>query len=406
MKELLPFEKALRVIVGSVPSLSAERVSPIEAVGRVLASDVRAPEDLPRFPMSAMDGYIVPRRIYEAIERDGQATARVKGKIRAGSSSYTGPIGLSDVARIFTGGEVPRWAVSVVMQEQCERTGDSVTIRGPVKAAEHIRDAGGDVSCGCVVIDKGETIHPPHVALLSALGVDSVEVGRLPSIGLVVTGAEIAEGPDPEPGGIRDSNGPTIEAVAGLCGAGEFRRLWADDTRESIATAVSELLGEVDVLCVSGGVSVGDYDVVKEVLEDMGVRRVFWRVAQRPGKPLYFGLYGDRPVFGIPGNPASTLVTFLAHIWPALQSMQGSSSPFSRKDTILDEDAGKPTGFLVMLRGRLHADGVESRVVPVQGQESHMMLSFARSNCLILCPPQYAVVPRGTRVEVIPFPWA
>lgn len=406
MDDLIPFDEARRLVVDGTPVLPAERVGPVDGSGRFLARDVSAPEDLPRFPISAMDGYALPETLRETIKNQGSATARVVGEVPAGSAGHRGPVGPSDCVRIFTGGVVPSWAGAVVMQEQCTRAGDMVTIAGPVRSGHYIRGAGGDVSEGQVILTAGRSLAPPDVALLTALGVENVQVGRRPSVGLVVTGSEIAEGTSLEPGQIRDSNGPTLETAARACGAGSIHRAVTGDSRESTATTLAGLLGEVDLLCVSGGVSVGDYDIVKEVLEDLGVTRVFWRVAERPGKPLYFGLHGDRPVLGLPGNPASALATFLAHGWPCLRKMQGAAEPLVTGRARLRAEAVKQAGFTAMLRGRRSHDGPLTLVETAGGQDSHLMTSFAASDCLMLVPPEYSTAPVGTELDVIPYPWA
>ena len=399
MDELIPFDEARRQVLDGTPVLPAERVGPVDAVGRFLARDVSAPEDLPRYPISAMDGYAIPETLRTAIENGGSATARVVGEVPAGSAGHRGPVGPSECVRIFTGGIVPSWASAVVMQEQCTRSGDNVTVAGPVRGGHYIREAGGDVKEGQVILTAGRSLAPPDVALLSALGVGNVQVGRCPSVGLVVTGSEITDGKDLEPGRIRDSNGPTLETAARACGAGSVHRAVTAHT-------LAGLLGEVDLLCVSGGVSVGDYDIVKEVLEDLGVTRMFWRVAERPGKPLYFGVHGDRPVLGLPGNPASALATFLAHAWPCLRKMQGAAEPFVTRRARLTAEAVKQAGFTAMLRGRRSYNGPETLVETAGGQDSHLMTSFAASDCLMLVPPDYSTVPAGTELDVIPYPWA
>lgn len=405
MDDLIPFDEARRIVIDHTPVLLAERVVPVHAVGRFMARDITSPEDLPRNPISAMDGYALPAALVDIILQHDSGEARVVGEVAAGSSGHRGPVGPSDCVRIFTGGMVPGWAKAVVMQEQCSRHGNDVTIRGPVEVGQYIRKSGGDVKAGQIVLSRGDPFLPPCVAIASALGIDTISVGRQPVVGILVTGSEIQAGPDLQPGQIRDSNGPTLEAAATACGAASVHRVDADDTKSGTAGALSALLGEVDVLCVSGGVSVGDYDIVKEVLEELGVLRVFWRVAQRPGKPLYFGLNGEQPVFGLPGNPASALATFLAHVWPVLRKLQGASEPHVTRRAVLAQNERKHEGFTAMLRGRRSFDGPVTRVETAGGQDSHLMTSFAASDCLILGPPEYTTIPKDTEVDVIPYPW-
>ncbi|MBM4397049.1 MAG: molybdopterin molybdotransferase MoeA [Deltaproteobacteria bacterium] len=407
---LLPFDDAVRAVLDAVAPLADEEVAATDATGRVLAEDVVAPEDLPRAAVSAMDGYALPGPAIEALAGGDAVALRVVGEVAAGSGGHPGPVGAREAVRIFTGAVVPAWAAAVVEQERCERSGDGVTVRGPVREAANVRPAGGDVRAGDPVLARGDVAGPPGVALLSALGVERVRVARRPAVAVVVTGSEIADGADLPPGRIRDSNGPALRAAAPSCGAGPVTLLRAADARDALASALGAALRDADLVCVSGGVSVGDHDLVKEVAEGLGVRRVFWGVAQRPGKPLYFGVFpgslGPVPVLGLPGNPASSLACFLAYAWPAIRRVQGVSPECVRARAVLSSPARKPAGLAAMLRGRRRPGGALAHVEVAASQDSHLLLPFARADCLVLLPPGSAEVPAGTEVDVIPFPWA
>jgi molybdopterin molybdotransferase len=402
----LPFEAARDTILAAVEPLPTERVRALDAAGRTLAADVVAPEDLPRFAISAMDGYAIPADVLHALVSAGGVQARLAGEIAAGSPEPNTAPAPGEVLRIFTGGAVPAWTAAVVMQEQGERTGDAVVLRGPVSEGQHIRLAGGDVRAGAIVLRSGARIHPPDVALLAALGVAEVAVGRRPRVGVITTGAELSDDADPRPGQIRDSNAPMLEAAARACGAGEVRRDRAGDSQQEIEAAASGLLGRVDALCISGGVSVGDHDHVKAALAALGVARVFWRVAQRPGKPFYFGTWRATPVFGLPGNPASSLATFLALVWPALRRLEGLEPAVVRRRARLTAAATKARGLTAFLRGRTLPGSVDRLVEPSGDQDSHLIRSFSAADCLIVCPPHAETLAPGVEVDVLPFPWA
>ncbi len=403
---LLPFEDAIDRLLEVARPLPAEEVALSCAAGRVLARPLLAPEDVPASPISAMDGYAVPEAVFGAIRDGGEFRARVAGEVPAGQPWTGGFPGDDAVLRIFTGGVVPPWAAAVVMQEQAVREGEVVTLRGPVKDRAYIRDAGSDVRAGEEVLAAGTGLTPPALGLLASLGVETVSVRRRPRVGILVTGSEVvAQGPV-RVGQVRDSNGPALEAAARACGAGEVYRTTVPDDPEVARAAVRDLIPRVDLLLTSGGVSVGDYDFLRDVLESMGTARLFWRVAQRPGKPLYAGTLEGRLVLGLPGNPASALATFLCHAWPVLRRMLGVHPERVRVGAVMGAPARKASGFTAMLRARRRQDGPRVLVETTGPQESHQMLPFARADCLILGPPDREVLEPGLEVEVVPFPWA
>lgn len=404
-KDLLPFEDAIDRILDAVTPLPPEDVPLASAAGRVLARAVRAPEHVPAHAISAMDGYAIPEVVLQAIRDGGEARARVVGEVAAGRP-WAGEIPPEGaVLRIFTGGVVPAWASAVVKQEQAAREGDVVTLRGPVKERAYIRDAGSDVRAGEEVLSPGSLVTPAAIGLLASLGAGTVTVGARPTVGIVVTGSEVIAGGPPGAGQVRDSNGPALEAAARACGAGHVLRATAPDDPDALRAAVGDVGPRVDLLLTSGGVSVGDHDLMRDVLESMGARRLFWRVAERPGKPLYAAILDGRLVLGLPGNPASALATFLCHAWPALRRMQGSAPERVRSRAVMASPATKAPGFTAMLRGRRRQEGARVLVETSGPQESHQMLPFARADCLILGPPDREVLDAGLEVEVVPFPW-
>lgn len=405
MKDLMAFEEATDLILGTVTPLPPEDVPLPLAAGRVLARAVRAPVSVPAHPISAMDGYAVPEPVWRAIRDGGEVRARVAGEVAAGHP-WSGEAPPEDaVLRIFTGGVVPPWTVAVVMQEQAHREGDIVTLHGPVKERAYIRDAGSDVRAGEEVLRAGTHLTPPGVGLLASLGFETVQVGARPRVGVIVSGSEVVTGGPPGVGQVRDSNGPALEAAARACGAGEVVRATAPDDPGAMRAVVQDLAPGVDLLLTSGGVSVGDHDLMRDVLESLGARRLFWRVAQRPGKPLYAATLDGRPVLGLPGNPASALATFLCHGWPVLRRLQGALPERVRSRAVMASAATKAPGFTTMLRGRRRQEGARVLVETSGPQESHQMLPFARADCLILGPPDRAVLEAGQEVEVVPFPW-
>lgn len=403
---LIPFEEAIDLVLDAVSPLEAEVVGLEAAVGRIVAQDVRAPKDVPAFPISAMDGYAIPEAVFKEIVEKGEARARVVGEVAAGAPWQGGELGGGEVLRIFTGGLVPPWAACIVMQEQASRKGDEVLLRGPVKPRAYIRDAGSDVKVGEEVIRAGTALTPPHIGLLVSLGFEEVSVRARPKVGILVTGNEIVQKGPLGAGQIRDSNGPTIGAAAVLCGARDVIRRTARDDMDALQEAVQEMMPLVDLLLCTGGVSVGDYDYLREAVESLGARRILWRVAQRPGKPLYAATLDKKLILGLPGNPASALATFLCYGWPVLRKMQGATPYRVRSRALMASPAKKAAGFTAMLRGRRFLQGPKVLAEITGPQESHQILPFARADCLILGPPDYEVLEPGLEVEVVPFPWA
>lgn len=401
----LSFDEATDAILSRVNAMPPETVGLTESPGRVLAEPVTAPEDIPAHASSAMDGYGLPRSLLIALWDGDRVTARVVGEVAAGVPGFEDAPGADAVIRIFTGGVVPAWVVAVLPQEQARRDGGRVVMEGPLSDGANIRGAGSDIHAGDTALAPGVSLHPPAIAVLASLGIERVVVGARPRVGILVTGTELVGGGPLRAGQIRDSNGPTLAAAARVCGAGIVHLDRVPDDPVFLRAAVENLLSRVDLLLTSGGVSVGDHDLVKETLEDLGVQRILWGVAQRPGRPFYAGRRDGVVVLGLPGNPASALATFLAHGWPAMRRMQGARPERVRSRAVLSAPVKKTPNVTAMIRGCRRRDGVTITAAPSGPQESHQMAPFARADCLILVPPDVSRLEAGSEVEVIPFPW-
>jgi molybdopterin molybdotransferase len=402
----LSFDEATDEVLAGLVPLPPETIDLTEARDRVLAESVAAPENVPANASSAMDGYGLPRALVDTLRVEGHVSARVVGEVAAGVPGFEVAPGDDAVIRIFTGGVVPAWVAAILPQEQTRRDGDRVVMEGPLSDGANIRGAGGDIRIGDTALQAGAPLHPPAIAVLASLGIDRVVVGARPRVGILVTGTEVVAGGPLRPGQIRDSNGPTLAAAVRACGAGIVHLDRVPDDTATLRTALESMLSRVDILLTSGGVSVGDHDLVKETLEDLGVRRLFWGVAQRPGRPFYAGRRDGVLVLGLPGNPASALATFLAHGWPAMRRMQGTRPERVRSRAVLSAPVRKTPNVTAMIRGRRRLDGVTITAEPSGPQESHQMAPFARANCLVLVPPDCSRMEAGSEVDVIPFPWS
>lgn len=371
-------------------SASARRL-PVQAVpvgkaaGRVLAKDLSARADYPAFDNSAMDGYAV--------------ASRSKGPWRVQGSGYAGsrPARLKPghALRVATGGPLPAGADAVIPKELAEEQGGLLCAPRPSRG-DHVRKRGEDFREGQRLLKAGTRLDPGALALAAASGWASLPCRRLPRLGLLIGGSELAPaGSRLRPGAIYDSNGPMLTAALPCA----CRALRAKDDPAAFARALKALGRDSDVLLVSGGVSVGDKDHSKAVLERLGVRRVFWKVAQKPGKPLYFGLWGRRLVFGLPGNPAAALVCLTLYVLPALQVLQGGPAAAPARMPL--DQALKGEGRWLFLRGQLGPRGLRI----LQGQGSHQLRSLAGGTHLVEVPPR-ARLRRGQAVRAWPLPLA
>ncbi|MCM2333034.1 MAG: molybdopterin molybdotransferase MoeA, partial [Anaeromyxobacteraceae bacterium] len=372
---LTPAEALARILATTAEvGLTARERLPLEAAaGRVLAEDLRAPRALPPFAASTMDGYAL--RAAEA-PRAG-TRLRVAFEVAAGHPAPA-PLPRGACCRIFTGAPLPRGADCVEMQEQVERRGELAILRRGAEAGRFVRPEGDDLARGDLALATGVQLDPGAIGLAASLGRQALLVRRRPRVVILPTGDEVVPlGTRPGPGQIVESNAHALAAAVAAAG-GEARRLpIAGDDRRALRVALRQAAG-ADVLVTTGGVSVGDRDLVREALEAAGARLDFWRVAMRPGKPLAFGRMGQTLVFGLPGNPASALTTFELFGRPALRALTGLSG--SGRVVVrarLAAPQEKPVELTVYLRARVirHADGLFLH--PLRTQASGNLTSTA-----------------------------
>ena len=316
---MVSFEEARTIILECVQPVGIERVHLLEATGRVLAEDLAAPWDLPLWDNSAMDGYAV--RAEDCLS--APCRLRVTGFLPAGSKADGITVEAGCAVRIMTGAPTPDGCDAVVPVEETDDGREEVTLLEPVTKDQHIRLRAEDVAAGVVFARSGTRIRPPEVNMLAGFGMALVPVYRKPFVAILSTGDELVElGCTPGPGEIINSN--TLSLAAAVQEAGCIPRIIgiARDNRESHLEKLSEGLN-ADVLITSAGVSTGDCDLVRDILEELGAKQKFWKVAIKPGGPTAFAMYGQVPVFSLPGNPVSTMITFEEFVRPALLRMQG-----------------------------------------------------------------------------------
>jgi len=399
---MLSVEDALETVLAQVRPLEAEPVPILHALGRVLGEDVRADTDIPPLSNSAMDGYAI--RAGDTFGADPQSPARLR-IIHELAAGYTTDLEVTAgvAIRIMTGAPVPRGADTVIPFERVERDGDWVAIPHPHPVGKNIRPAGEDVRCDQLVLGKGTVLRPQEVGMLAALGRAQVQAIRQPRVGILATGDEVVHIEAPlEPGKIRNANSYSNAAQVLKYGGIPVLLGIARDRVDEVAGRVREgLQQDIDLLLTSGGISVGDFDVVKKVLATEG-EMSFWQVKMRPGKPLAFGRIGGVPLIGLPGNPVSAMISFELFARPAILRMSGRDD-LSRPTVwaTLAEEVRARAGFRHYLRVVLEErdGGLLARLTG--GQGSGILLSMVRAQGLAVIPEERTSLEAGTRVQVI-----
>jgi molybdopterin molybdotransferase len=395
MAELLSLEEALKRILERVTPLEPETVPLAAAAGRVLAEDARAVVDLPPFPSSAMDGFAVR-------SEDTPGRLPVVARIAAGLPAPR-TLEAGEAMAIATGGVVPAGADSVIPLEYVVDRDNEVEIPTAVVQGDNVRPRGGDVAAGDVVVPHGARLHAAQIGALAAAGLDGVVVARRPTVAVLATGTELRRpGETLGPGEVYEANGVLLATALASAGADvDTLPVVADD--ESSHRGALERGLAADVLVTSGGVSVGPHDLVRRILAELGVEEVFWGVAVKPGKPLAFGVRGSTLVFGLPGNPVSSLVGAEVFVRPALLALQGANVPGPvffegrlaaavRRNSHRDE--------FVRATSAASENGV--LLYPVRGQESHMIARAAAADALVLAPRGEGELDAGESVRYLP----
>jgi len=391
VSKLPTIDEALRLVLESVRPLEAEDVPVGEAPGRWPARDAVAAVDLPPFDSSAMDGYAV-----RAADTPGEL--RVAAQSAAGRPAAAA-LAAGEAFGISTGAVVPEGADAVVPVEVTESRGDSVRVDA-VAVGDNVRFRGSDIRAGDVVVRAGSRLGPAQVGALAAVGIGTVECCRRPRVALLATGTELRRPGEPlGPGEIYESNTTLLAAQLRSAGAlPEPLDAVADDEQATRAALARGL--EADVLITSGGVSVGPHDLVRAALSELGAEEVFWRVAVKPGKPVVFARRGATLVFGLPGNPVSSLVGFELFVRPALYALQGAAAPGPAYEPGLlaaPLRRGPDRDELVRARALPSEEGM--RLEPVAGQASHMIARAAAADALVLVPRGDGELAAGTSVR-------
>jgi molybdenum cofactor synthesis domain-containing protein len=381
---LTPLADVQAAVLRECLPLTPRAVDLQDALGCVVSQPVEAEELVPPFDNTAMDGFAVQA----ADTLDPPVELKIVGTLAAGAAPEV-HVGAGQAVRIMTGAPMPPGADAVVMVERTRAEGDVVVIEHHAEAGDHVRRAGGDLEPGDVVVEAGTVLTPAHLGVLASLGYQRVPVFPRPRVGVLSTGDELVDGPGQlRPGQIRDSNRPTLLALVRQSGFAPVDLGQVGDDEAAITAAVERGLAACDALVTSGGVSVGDFDYMKAVLDRLGAMH-WWQVAIKPAKPLAFGTVKSKPVFGLPGNPVSSMVSFELFARPALRQMGGHRRKFRRQvDAVVAEPVRRQRDgklHLVRVVATVGDDG-RWRVRPVGGQGSHQLAATAAANALALVP--------------------
>lgn len=396
MSTLTPVSEALDALFSLVSPLQVEEAALADCAGRVLAVDAVAKRNQPPFNASAMDGYAVK----DADARPGKELKLI-GEARAGFS-WDGTVGPGQAVRIFTGAPVPAGAERVIIQEDVTRDGDTIKLLETLGDADNIRPEGSDFAVGDTM-HAPRRLRPGDIALCASMNLPSLQVYRRPEVAIIATGDELVQpGSEPTKDQIVSSNSYGLKAMFEAAGAVVRMLPIALDNAESLGQ-VLELARGADVIITIGGASVGDYDLVGEVAESMGLERTFYKVAMRPGKPLMCGRLGTSLLVGLPGNPVSSMVCGQIFVVPALRAMQGlPAEPAPRQWGRLASDAGKNSEREHYMRAKLELRDGAVWVHPESRQDSSLLSVLSWADCLLVRAPHADPLPYGSEVEYIP----
>jgi molybdopterin molybdotransferase len=396
-ENMVSFEEARRIILSSVKECGVERIHLLEASWRVLAADMVAPWDMPLWDNSAMDGYAV--RVEDC--RQTPCTLTVSGFLPAGAKVEGVSVEAGCAVRIMTGAPVPLGCDAVVPVEETDDGQQMVTLHQAVVKGQHIRFRGEDVASGVTFVQAGALIRPPEVNMLATFGMALVPVFRRPVVAILSTGDELVElGRTPGAGEIINSN--TLSLAAAVRESSAIPRIIgiAKDNLESHRDLLSEGL-QADVLITSAGVSAGDCDFVRDVLDGLGARQLFWKVGIKPGGPTAFAMHGTTPVFSLPGNPVSTMITFEEFVRPALLKMQGHQRvlrPLFK--AVLREELKKKAGKVQIVRVRLEREQGCWFASSAGNQQTAILKTMVDATAIAILPAESTTCAAGDEIDV------
>ena len=389
---MISVQEAKAIIEKEIPPLSPVKKNLQDAAGKLLAEDLYAALDIPAYPQSSMDGYAFS---FNAWKENNKLT--VKGEIAAGHDRDI-PLKNGDAVRIFTGAAVPSGADTVVMQEKTKIDDGVLNIEDENLAlGANVRPRGSEIRAGERALAKLSFLSPAAIGFLAGLGIKELTVYPKPSVSIIVTGNELQKPGDPlQYGQVYESNSFALTAALHQIGISAIDIIHADDNLEELTAILNNCLKKTDLVLLTGGVSVGDYDFVLRAANSCGVEQLFHKVKQRPGKPLYLGKKDEKVVFGLPGNPSSVLSCFYQYVITAIGNMSNQRVRLETKRVPLSNSFKKAAGLTHFLKGYYDGDSVTL----LNAQESYRLSSFARANCLVQINEEVTAHPVGELVEI------
>ena len=390
---MISVEDAIKLVGENTPRMSTIKVGLSDALGCVVSEDILSPVNFPPFAQSAMDGYTVNGLDIHEFE--------LVGEIKAGDDGSMISLKRGQAVRIFTGAMVPDSADAVIKQEDIVRDTDTIRINidRKIKELENIRPEGEQIQKGEIVISKGTKVNNGVISYCAMLGIEGLIVYRKPSICIVTTGSElVAPGNELKPGQIYDSNSLMLSSSLQEIGF-ESEIFSTSDNLDKTKSVLSNAIANYDLVLITGGISVGDYDFVQEALNENGVSKVFYTVKQKPGKPLYMGVKGNTVVFGLPGNPASVHSCYHVYVLIAIRYMLGLSGKENRETRLLKGRISKTVGRTQFMKAVQTGDSVEV----LKRQSSAMLGDLVEANCLLVFPEEKEIL-ENERAEIIHLP--
>ncbi len=387
---MISVEQAKDLLFNQISNSGSIDLEIVDALGFILSTDIYSPIDQPSFTNSAMDGYAVS-------SNEERLKFKVIGEIKAGDSIlYT--LNPGEAVRVFTGAQIPDSADSIIIQENVEIENGYINVIEPYKNGAFIRNVGSMMKKGDIALKKGTLLNAASIGFLASMGLCKVSVCQNPRISIITTGDEIVKpGNELKPGQIYESNSYSLAASLRNLNIKPTSILKADDNKEHLRVQIKSGLLDSDILILTGGISVGKYDLVYETLKEFGVEPIFYKVAQKPGKPFFAGKLNHKLIFALPGNPAAVLVCFYEYIFPVIRIMQGHlKSHLKQVKFNLLKTIRSYENRSQFIRAKIMNGGI----MPLEGQDSFMLHSFALADALIYVPNGTHIIEENEEVEV------
>lgn len=393
---MISVSEAKKIISENVSSLQPVTLPLQQSAGLMLAEDVYATTDIPAFPQSSMDGYAFSFSGWKRYKK-----LKIEGEVAAGNNE-TFTLAPENAVRIFTGAAVPSGADTVIMQEKVKtQNGELIIEDESLQQGNSVRPKGSEIKAGELALEKGSVLSPAAIGFLAGIGITDVKVYSNPSISIIITGNELQQpGKALQHGQVYESNSFALKAVLKQLNIDNIQILYAADKPEIVTGTLKKALEQSDIVLLTGGISVGDYDFVLQASTECDVEKLFHKIKQRPGKPLYFGKKESKLVFGLPGNPSSVLTCFYQYVIPALEKLSKRKIGLQYLRIPLAKTFQKNTGLTHFLKG--FYDG--KTAMPLDAQESYRLSSFAKANCLIQIEEDITSLKEGELVDVYLLP--